>query len=82
MSDWSDKEPVRRCNMRGSPSGQHSLLKGPSATDEDFNHPDARREHAYNRTAKSSELDKGLDEANTKGWLVIDMQDNSVSVSA
>ncbi|REE20876.1 phosphoserine phosphatase [Paraburkholderia sp. BL27I4N3] len=39
-------------------------------------HTDAEREYAYDRTAKSGKLDKGLDEAGAKGWLVVDMKDD------
>ncbi|HEX7909810.1 MAG TPA: HAD family hydrolase [Paraburkholderia sp.] len=39
-------------------------------------HTDAGREYAYDRAAKSGKLDKGLDEAGTKGWLVVDMKDD------
>jgi phosphoglycolate phosphatase-like HAD superfamily hydrolase len=37
-------------------------------------HTDATREYAYDRTSKIGKLDKALDEANSKGWTVIDMQ--------
>jgi phosphoserine phosphatase len=43
-------------------------------------HTDAEREYAYDRTAKSGRLDKGLDEAGVKGWLVVDMKDDWKSV--
>jgi phosphoglycolate phosphatase-like HAD superfamily hydrolase len=36
-------------------------------------HTDAAREYAYDRTSKIGRLDKALDEANTKGWTVVDM---------
>jgi phosphoglycolate phosphatase-like HAD superfamily hydrolase len=36
-------------------------------------HTDATREYAYDRTSKIGRLDKALDEANTKGWTVVDM---------
>ncbi|TDY24722.1 phosphoserine phosphatase [Paraburkholderia sp. BL6665CI2N2] len=39
-------------------------------------HTDAEREYAYDRTAKSGKLDKGLDDAGAKGWLVVDMKDD------
>lgn len=41
-----------------------------------LHHTDAEREYAYDRTAKNGKLDKGLDEANAKGWLVIDMKND------
>ena len=36
-------------------------------------HTDAAREYAYDRTSKIGRLDKALDEANAKGWAVVDM---------
>jgi len=37
-------------------------------------HTDADREYAYDRTATTGRLDKGLDEAAAKGWTVVDMK--------
>ena len=37
-------------------------------------HTDAEREYAYDRTAATGRLDKGLDEAAAKGWTVVDMK--------
>ncbi|MQR02594.1 haloacid dehalogenase-like hydrolase [Glaciimonas sp. GS1] len=37
-------------------------------------HTDAEREYAYDRTSKMGKLDKGLDEAPAKGWVVVDMK--------
>jgi phosphoglycolate phosphatase-like HAD superfamily hydrolase len=37
-------------------------------------HTDAEREWAYDRNASMGRLDKGLDEAQAKGWTVVDMQ--------
>lgn len=39
-----------------------------------LHHTDSIREWAYDRDSHIGKLDKGLDEANTKGWTVIDMQ--------
>ncbi|CUI71753.1 HAD family hydrolase [Achromobacter kerstersii] len=36
-------------------------------------HTDAKREWAYDRDSKIGKLDKALDEANSKGWVVVDM---------
>lgn len=36
-------------------------------------HTDATREWAYDRQSSVGRLDKGLDEANAKGWTVVDM---------
>lgn len=37
-------------------------------------HTDAEREYAYDRQSKVGKLDKALDEAGAKGWLVVDMK--------
>jgi phosphoglycolate phosphatase-like HAD superfamily hydrolase len=37
-------------------------------------HTDATREYAYDRKSSVGRLDRGLDEAGKRGWLVIDMQ--------
>ncbi len=39
-------------------------------------HTDANREWAYDRKSHIGRLDKGLDEANTKGWTVVDMKND------
>jgi hypothetical protein len=37
-------------------------------------HTDAAREWAYDRTSPIGRLDKGLDEAKTRGWTIVDMK--------
>ncbi len=37
-------------------------------------HTDGDREYAYDRTAAVGRLDKGLDEAGSRGWTVVDMK--------
>jgi phosphoglycolate phosphatase-like HAD superfamily hydrolase len=37
-------------------------------------HTDAEREYAYDRQSHVGKLDKALDEANAKGWTVVDMK--------
>jgi hypothetical protein len=37
-------------------------------------HTDAEREYAYDRKSSIGRLDKALDEANTRGWIVVDMK--------
>ena len=39
-------------------------------------HTDAEREWAYDRTSHVGKLDKGLDEAQAKGWTVVSMKDD------
>jgi hypothetical protein len=39
-------------------------------------HTDAAREFAYDRESHIGKLDKGLDEAATKGWTVVSMKDD------
>src|ERR1700761_7483637 len=39
-------------------------------------HTDAIREYAYDRQSSFGRLDKALDEANTKGWTVVDMKND------
>lgn len=39
-------------------------------------HTDAVRKWAYNRKSFIGSLDKGLDEANEKGWTVLDMKND------
>jgi phosphoglycolate phosphatase-like HAD superfamily hydrolase len=39
-------------------------------------HTDAKREWAYDRKSHIGKLDRALDEANTKGWTVVDMKDD------
>jgi len=41
-----------------------------------LHHTDAEREWAYDRKSSIGRLDKGLDEANEKGWTVIDMKND------
>jgi phosphoglycolate phosphatase-like HAD superfamily hydrolase len=37
-------------------------------------HTDAEREYAYDRQSRIGHLDKALDEANAKGWAIVDMK--------
>jgi phosphoserine phosphatase len=39
-------------------------------------HTDAVREYAYDRKSSMGKLDKALDEANAKGWTVVDMKND------
>jgi len=41
-----------------------------------IHHNDAIREWAYDRNSSVGKLDKALDEANAKGWTVVDMKND------
>ena len=41
-----------------------------------IHHTDAQREWAYDRESHVGKFDKGLDEANSKGWTVVDMKND------
>ena len=41
-----------------------------------IHHTDAEREWAYDRDSHIGRLNKGLDEANEKGWVVVDMKND------
>jgi len=43
-------------------------------------HTDAEREWAYDRHSQIGKLDKALDEANAKGWTIVSMKDDWVTV--
>jgi phosphoglycolate phosphatase-like HAD superfamily hydrolase len=63
----------------GNSDGDHQMLQWTAAgTGARFmglvHHTDAEREWAYDRTSHIGKLDKALDEANAKGWTVVDMQ--------
>ena len=45
-------------------------------------HTDAEREYAYDRKSPVGKLDKALDEANAKGWTVLDMKNDWKKVFA
>ena len=45
-----------------------------------LHHTDADREWAYDRESPFGRLDKGLDEANEKGWTIIDMKKDWKSI--
>ena len=39
-------------------------------------HTDADREYAYDRASKVGKLDKALDQADAKGWIIVDMKND------
>ncbi|MDR8397794.1 hypothetical protein NE850_15715 [Paraburkholderia sp. USG1] len=65
----------------GNADGDAPMLEWTSAGDGPrlaalVHHTDAEREYQYDRASKSGKLDKALDEAAAKGWLVVDMKDD------
>lgn len=47
-----------------------------------IHHTDGKREWSYDRESHIGRLNKGLDEANVKGWTVVDMKKDWVRVFA
>jgi phosphoglycolate phosphatase-like HAD superfamily hydrolase len=63
----------------GNSDGDHQMLQWTAAAGSArfmglVHHTDAAREWAYDRTSHVGRLDKALDEANAKGWTVVDMK--------
>ena len=63
----------------GNSDGDQQMLEWTAAGDGArfmglVHHTDAEREYAYDRDSKVGKLDKALDEANAKGWTVVDMK--------
>jgi phosphoglycolate phosphatase-like HAD superfamily hydrolase len=63
----------------GNSDGDHQMLQYTAAGSGPrfigiVHHTDAEREWAYDRTSHIGKLDKALDEAQTKGWTVVDMK--------
>jgi len=70
----------------GNSNGDLQILQWTATTPDDgqvgdgkklmvyVNHTDAEREWAYDRDSHIGRLDKGLDEAIEKGWVVVDMK--------
>ena len=63
----------------GNSDGDLQMLQwteagGPGRLMAYIHHTDAEREWAYDRESHIGKLDKGLDEALAKGWLVVDMK--------
>jgi len=69
----------------GNSDGDEQMLEW-TATGEDprfmllVHHTDAVREYAYDRQSHFGRLDKALDEANAKGWTVVDMKNDWKSI--
>jgi phosphoglycolate phosphatase-like HAD superfamily hydrolase len=63
----------------GNSDGDHQMLQWTAAGNGArfmgiVHHTDAEREWAYDRNSHIGKLDKALDEANTRGWTVVDMK--------
>jgi len=63
----------------GNSDGDHQMLQYTAAGEGRrlmglVHHTDAEREWAYDRDSHIGKLDKALDEANEKGWTVVDMK--------
>ena len=63
----------------GNSDGDLQMLQWTSSNDKPnfmlyVHHTDSVREWAYDRESHIGKFDKGLDEANEKGWTVVDMQ--------
>ena len=65
----------------GNSDGDQQMLEWTAAGDGPrfmllVHHTDAVREYAYDRTSSIGKLDKAFDEANAKGWTVVDMKND------
>jgi len=65
----------------GNSDGDFQMLEWTTAGDGArlgvlIHHTDAEREWAYDRESHIGRLDRGLDEADTRGWIVIDMKND------
>ena len=65
----------------GNSDGDQQMLQWTAAGDGArfmllVHHTDAEREYAYDRKSAFGQLDKALDEANARGWTVVDMKND------
>jgi hypothetical protein len=65
----------------GNSDGDRQMLEYTAAGDGPrlavyIHHDDAEREYAHDRGDKLAALDKGLDEAKAKGWILVSMKDD------
>jgi hypothetical protein len=84
--DFIDHKPVainkfigrRRSSLSATPTAINRCCNGPRPGAARLmglvHHTDAEREWAYDRQSHVGRLDKALDEANAKGWTVVDMK--------
>ncbi len=71
--------PAERIAVFGNSDGDLQMLQWAAAGDGKrlmliVHHTDAEREWAYDRKSPIGHLDKVLDEANARGWTVVDMK--------
>ena len=76
ISQFIGRRPVAAF---GNSDGDQQMLEWTAAGDGPrlillVHHTDATREFAYDRQSNFGKLDKALDEANAKGWIVVDMK--------
>lgn len=69
----------------GNSDGDHQMLQWTAAGDGPsfcllVHHTDEQREWAYDRDSHVGKLDKALDEANERGWTVVDMRNDWATV--
>ena len=69
--------PTAICRCCNGPRRATGRASGPIV-----HHTDAEREWAYDRDSHIGKLDKALDEANAKGWTVVDMKDDWETIFA
>lgn len=67
--------------VAGNSDGDYEMLRwGTSGAQHGFglivHHTDAEREYAYDRNSEFGKLDKALDEAERRNWLVVDMKND------
>ena len=77
--DFVDVKEGRPIFTFGNSDGDNQMLQWTAAGGGPrfmglVHHTDAEREWAYDRISHIGELDKALDEANAKGWTVVDMK--------
>ena len=73
--------PKAVATIRLTPNGDQQMLEWTAAGDGArfmglVHHTDAEREWAYDRASHVGKLDKALDEANARGWTVVDMKND------
>lgn len=69
----------------GNSDGDFAMLEWTTAGDGArmgllVHHTDAEREWAYDRDSHIGKLDRGLDEAGERGWVLVDMKDDWLTV--